>query len=41
MEPIVDDIIVVGCADSVQEADHDHDSKLLAVMDRCRQVKLR
>lgn len=39
--PIADDILIVGCGNSDEEAGHDHDVKLLALMDRCRQVKLR
>lgn len=39
--PIADDILIVGCGDSDEEAGRDHDAKLLALMDRCRQVKLR
>uniref|UniRef100_A0A673W9M9 Gypsy retrotransposon integrase-like protein 1 n=1 Tax=Salmo trutta TaxID=8032 RepID=A0A673W9M9_SALTR len=41
VEPIADDILVVGCGDSDEEAECDHDAKLLALMVRCRQVKLR
>ncbi|KAJ8353117.1 hypothetical protein SKAU_G00206840 [Synaphobranchus kaupii] len=41
VEPIADDILVVGCGDSDIEAERDHDSKLLALMERCREVKLR
>uniref|UniRef100_A0A8C5Q7G7 Gypsy retrotransposon integrase-like protein 1 n=1 Tax=Leptobrachium leishanense TaxID=445787 RepID=A0A8C5Q7G7_9ANUR len=41
VEPIADDILVVGCGDTDEEAEQDHDGKLLELMDRCRQVKLR
>ncbi|KAJ8346711.1 hypothetical protein SKAU_G00281120 [Synaphobranchus kaupii] len=41
VEPIADDILVVGCGDSEDEACKDHDAKLVALLDRCRQVKLR
>lgn len=41
VDPIADDILIVGCGDSDEEAGRDHDAKLLALMDRCRQVKLR
>lgn len=41
VEPIADDILVVGCGDSDEEAGRDHDAKLIALLDRCRQVKLR
>lgn len=41
VEPIADDILVVGCGDSDEEAERDHDANLRAVMERCREVKLR
>lgn len=41
VEPIGDDILVVGWGDSEEEAGRDHDAKLIALLDRCRQVKLR
>ena len=41
IEPIADDILVVGCGDTEKEAVCDHDAHLIAVMDRCREVKLR
>lgn len=41
VEPIADDILVVGCGDTDEEAMKDHDRKLLEFMDRCREVKLR
>ena len=41
VEPIADDILVVGCGDTDEEATKDHDRKLLELMDRCREVKLR
>lgn len=40
VEPIADDILVAGCGDSEEEASRDHDAKLIALLDRCRQVKL-
>uniref|UniRef100_A0A8C5PCI9 ribonuclease H n=1 Tax=Leptobrachium leishanense TaxID=445787 RepID=A0A8C5PCI9_9ANUR len=41
IEPIADDILIVGCGDTDEEAAHDHDEKLLALLDRCREVRLR
>lgn len=41
IEPIADDILVVGCGDSDLEAELDHDKNLRALMERCRAVKLR
>lgn len=41
MEPIADDILVVGCGDTEADAERDHDSNLRALMERCRAVKLR
>uniref|UniRef100_A0AAV2KDB0 ribonuclease H n=1 Tax=Knipowitschia caucasica TaxID=637954 RepID=A0AAV2KDB0_KNICA len=41
VEPIADDILIVGCGDSDAEAVTDHDKKLLALMDRCSEIKLR
>ncbi|KAL0195098.1 hypothetical protein M9458_008670, partial [Cirrhinus mrigala] len=41
IEPIADDILVVGCGDSDAEAKSDHDKNLCALMERCRAVKLR
>ncbi|RXN31866.1 Retrovirus-related Pol poly from transposon [Labeo rohita] len=41
IEPIADDILVVGCSDSDAEAESDHDKNLRALMERCRAVKLR
>ncbi|KAI4894807.1 hypothetical protein NFI96_015293, partial [Prochilodus magdalenae] len=41
VEPIADDILVVGCGDTDNDAVSDHDTKLLALMERCRKVKLR
>ena len=41
IEPIADDILVVGCGNTDEEAESDHDTKLLALLDRCREVKLR
>lgn len=41
IEPIADDVLIVGCGDTDEEAERDHDVKLLALMERCRSVKLR
>ncbi|KAJ8387828.1 hypothetical protein AAFF_G00149770 [Aldrovandia affinis] len=41
IEPIADDILVVGCGDTDKEAESDHDAKLVALMGSCREVKLR
>lgn len=41
VELIADDILLVGCGDSDDEAVRDHDTKLLARMERCREVRLR
>ena len=41
IKPIADDVLIVGCGDTDEEAEHDHDVKLLALMERCRSVKLR
>ncbi len=41
IEPIADDILIVGCGDTEEEAIRDHDANLTALMDRCREVKLR
>lgn len=41
VEPIADDILIAGCVDSDAEAVADHDIKLLTLMDRCREIKLR
>ncbi len=41
IEPIADDILVVGCGDTDQQAEKDHDLKLQALLERCREVKLR
>lgn len=41
MEPIADDILIVGCGETDEAAIQDHDTKLLALMQRCREVKLR
>ncbi|KAI4896969.1 hypothetical protein NFI96_005599 [Prochilodus magdalenae] len=38
VEPIADDILVVGCGDTDNDAVSDHDTKLLALMERCRKV---
>lgn len=39
IEPIADDILIVGWANTDEEAEHDE--KLIALLDRCRQVMLR
>lgn len=36
IEPIADDILVVGCGETDEEAGSDHDTKLLALLGRCR-----
>ncbi|XP_041440689.1 uncharacterized protein K02A2.6-like [Xenopus laevis] len=41
VEPIADDILIVGCGDSLEEATRDHDANMIALMNRCREVKLR
>lgn len=41
IEPIADDILIVGCGDTDAEAMVDHDKKLLALMDKCSEIKLR
>ncbi len=41
IEPIADDILIVGCGDTEEEAIRDHDANLTALMDRCKEVKLR
>jgi hypothetical protein len=41
IEPIADDVLNVGCGDTDEEAERIHDVKLLALMERCRSVKLR
>lgn len=41
VEPIADDILVVGCGNTDDEAERDHDVNLQALMERCREVKLR
>ncbi|XP_034095415.1 uncharacterized protein K02A2.6-like [Gymnodraco acuticeps] len=41
IEPIADDILVVGCGDTDAEAEEDHNTNLRALMQRCRAVKLR
>lgn len=41
IEPIADDILVVGCGDTDAEAELDHDKNLSALMERCRAVGLR
>ena len=40
IEPIADDVLIVGCGDTDEEAERIHDVKLLALMERCRSVKL-
>lgn len=39
-EPIADYILVVGCGDTDQQAENDHDLKLQALLEHCREVKL-
>ncbi|KAL1282331.1 hypothetical protein QQF64_001134 [Cirrhinus molitorella] len=41
IEPLADDILIVGCGDSDAEAELDHDKNLCALMECCRAVKLR
>lgn len=41
IEPIADDILIVGCGETDELAIQDHDKNLLALMQRCREVKLR
>ena len=41
IEPIADDILLVGCGDTEEEAVRNHIANLVALMDRCREVKLR
>ncbi|GAA6097115.1 uncharacterized protein LOC115147874 [Tachysurus ichikawai] len=41
IEPIADDILVVGCRDMDPQVENDHDRKLRALLERCREVKLR
>ena len=41
IEPIADDILVVGCGNTEVDAERDHDNNLQALMERCRAVKLR
>uniref|UniRef100_A0A8K9WQE0 ribonuclease H n=1 Tax=Oncorhynchus mykiss TaxID=8022 RepID=A0A8K9WQE0_ONCMY len=40
IEPIADDVLIIGCGDTDEEAERDHDVKLLALMEHCRSVKL-
>ena len=37
IETIADDILVYGCGDSYDEAVADHDEKLIALLERCRE----
>ncbi|KAJ8290613.1 hypothetical protein GJAV_G00015280 [Gymnothorax javanicus] len=41
VEPIADDILIVGCGDNEEAANKDHDHKLIALLNHCRQVNLR
>lgn len=41
VEPIADDILIVGCGETEEDAIQDHDTNLIALMERCREVKLR
>ena len=36
IEPIADDILIVSCGDTEEEAVRYHDANLVALMDRCR-----
>jgi hypothetical protein len=38
IEPIVDEVLIVGCVDTDKEAECDHDVKLLALREHCRSV---
>eukprot|EP00063_Salmo_salar_P032454 XP_014007289.1 PREDICTED: uncharacterized protein LOC106575331 [Salmo salar] len=41
IEPIADDVLIIGCGDTDEEAERDHDVTLPALMEHCRSVKLR
>ncbi|CAH2221916.1 Hypothetical predicted protein [Pelobates cultripes] len=41
IEPIADNILVVGCEDKDGDAEQDHDGKLLELIILCRQVTIR
>ncbi|KAF7644963.1 hypothetical protein LDENG_00213030 [Lucifuga dentata] len=41
VEPIANDILIVGCGETDEEAIRDHNTRLIALMDRCRETKLR
>jgi hypothetical protein len=41
VECIADDILIYGCGDTVDEVRRDHDVKLIALLDRCRQKQIR
>ncbi|KAK7933832.1 hypothetical protein WMY93_004728 [Mugilogobius chulae] len=41
VEPIADDILIVGCGETDAEAMADHDAKLIALLERCSEIKLR
>ena len=38
---IADDMLVYGCGDTLEQAQKDHDRCLLALLDRCRQKRIR
>lgn len=41
LQPIADDILVAGCEDSNEKAERENDNNLQALMERCREVRLR
>jgi len=38
---VADDILIFGCGSSIEEAQRDHDTSLIALFDRCRQQNIR
>ena len=38
---IADDTLVYGCGETIEEAEKDHDRKLIALLERCRQRNLK
>ena len=38
---IADDILIYGCGDTVEQAEHDHDRNMIALLERCRERNLR
>ena len=38
---VADDILIYGCGDTLKEATLDHDRKLIALLNRCRQRGIR